>query len=39
MHTYRLAAAAQLLGVSDDSVRRWAEAGSLPTTEDPDGRR
>ena len=39
MHTYRLAAAAQLLGVSDDTVRRWAEAGRLATTEDPDGRR
>ena len=39
MHTYRLVAAAQLLGVSDDTVRRWAEAGRLATTEDPDGRR
>ena len=25
MHTYRLTAAAQLLGVSDDTVRRWAD--------------
>jgi molybdopterin-binding protein len=39
MHQYRLAAAAQLLGVSDDTVRRWADAGRLPTTLDDDGRR
>lgn len=39
MHTYRLAHAAQLLGVSDDTVRRWAEAGRLATALDDDGRR
>lgn len=39
MHTYRLMAAAQLLNVSDDTVRRWAEAGRLPTTLDAEGRR
>lgn len=39
MHTYRLSAAAQLLGVSDDTVRRWAEAGRLVTTDDAEGRR
>lgn len=39
MHSYRLAAAAQLLGVSDDTVRRWADAGRLPTRRDEDGRR
>ena len=39
MHTYRLSAAAHLLGVSDDTVRRWADAGRLVTTEDADGRR
>ena len=39
MHLYRLAAAADLLGVSDDTLRRWAEAGRIATTEDADGRR
>ncbi|MGN6252408.1 MAG: TOBE domain-containing protein [Marmoricola sp.] len=29
MATYRVREAAQLLGVSDDTVRRWAEAGEL----------
>jgi molybdopterin-binding protein len=28
--TYRIAEAADLLGVSDDTVRRWVEAGRLP---------
>lgn len=32
MATYKIAEAARLLGVSDDTVRRWIEAGSLPTT-------
>lgn len=32
MPTYRIREAAQLLGVSDDTVRRWAEAGRLPAT-------
>jgi molybdopterin-binding protein len=39
MHTYRLGAAAALLGVSDDTLRRWAEQGRLPTQTDADGRR
>jgi molybdopterin-binding protein len=39
MHQYRLVAAAQLLGVSDDTVRRWADSGRLPTTTDAEGRR
>lgn len=30
MPRYRFAEAAQLLGVSDDTVRRWVEAGRLP---------
>jgi molybdopterin-binding protein len=30
--SYRIREAAQLLGVSDDTVRRWAEAGRLPAT-------
>lgn len=32
--TYRIAEAAQLLGVSDDTVRRWIDQGVLPVTED-----
>ena len=31
MTTYRLAEAAELLGVSDDTVRRWADAGRFAT--------
>jgi molybdopterin-binding protein len=31
--------AADLLGVSDDTVRRWAESGRLATTSDAAGRR
>lgn len=37
MPTYRLREAAALLGVSDDSVRRWADQGRLPTTTDSGG--
>lgn len=33
MHTYRIARAAQLLGVSDDTVRRWVDQGVLPVTD------
>jgi molybdopterin-binding protein len=39
MHTYRLGAAAALLGVSDDTLRRWADQGRLPTATDDEGRR
>jgi molybdopterin-binding protein len=35
--TYRIAEAAALLGVSDDTVRRWVDAGRLPA-ETVDGR-
>lgn len=34
MDTYRVAEAAELLGVSDDTVRRWIDAGRLPARRD-----
>ena len=37
MTTYRIAEAAELLGVSDDTLRRWVEAGRLDSTK-VDGR-
>lgn len=33
MQTFRIARAAELLGVSDDTVRRWIDQGLLPTTD------
>lgn len=36
--TFRIREAADLLGVSDDTVRRWADAGRIPTSEEA-GRR
>ena len=39
MSLFRIREAAELLGVSDDTVRRWAESGRLPTVTDPSGRR
>ena len=39
MATFRIKQAAELLGVSDDTVRRWAESGRLATTVDSAGRR
>ncbi len=38
MTTYRIAEAAELLGVSDDTLRRWVEAGRL-RAEQLEGRR
>lgn len=32
MPTFRIREAAELLGVSDDTLRRWADAGRIPTT-------
>ena len=37
--TYRIAEAAELLGVSDDTVRRWVEAGTLPVQPDASNRK
>ena len=39
MPSYRLREAADLLGVSDDTVRRWADSDRLPTSIDAAGRR
>ena len=39
MSSYRLREAADLLGVSDDTVRRWAESGRLSSVVDSTGRR
>jgi molybdopterin-binding protein len=36
---YRIGQAAEILGVSADTVRRWADAGRLRTTLRPGGRR
>lgn len=38
MAIFRIREAAQLLGVSDDTVRRWAEAGRVSTAVDESGR-
>lgn len=39
MTTYRVAQAAELLGVSDDTLRRWASSGRVAATIGADGRR
>ena len=39
MPTFRIRQAAELLGVSDDTVRRWADSGRLVSTTDATGRR
>ncbi|PRY16808.1 TOBE domain-containing protein [Kineococcus rhizosphaerae] len=38
MPTYRLRDVADLLGVSDDTARRWTDAGALPSAKDGAGR-
>lgn len=39
MPSFRMSEAASLLGVSDDTVRRWADTGRVPTVIDDGGRR
>ena len=39
MAAFRIREAAELLGVSDDTVRRWVDAGRLSTTMDASSRR
>ncbi len=39
MPAYRISQAARVLGVSDDTVRRWADSGRLAATRDESGRR
>ena len=38
MPTFRIKEAASLLGVSTDTLRRWADAGRIDTTTDTSGR-
>jgi len=37
--SYRIREAAELLGVSDDTLRRWADGGRIATETDDSGRR
>lgn len=39
MHKFRMGEAAQLLGVSVDTVRRWADQGRFETRRTPGGQR
>jgi molybdopterin-binding protein len=39
MPQFRIREASELLGVSDDTVRRWADSGRIPTTTNDAGRR
>ena len=38
MATYRVAEAAEILGVSDDTLRRWIDAGRIEVDQDQAGR-
>ena len=38
MQMFKISEAAALLGVSSDTLRRWADAGRVPTTHDESGR-
>ena len=38
MQSYRIAEAAAVLGVSDDTLRRWVDAGRVSATQGPGGR-
>jgi len=38
MPMFRIKEAAGLLGISSDTLRRWADAGRIPTTTDASGR-
>jgi len=37
--SYRIGQAAEILGVSPDTLRRWADAGRIRFSRDPSGRR
>ncbi|MEC9323802.1 MAG: helix-turn-helix domain-containing protein, partial [Actinomycetota bacterium] len=39
MPAIRIKDAAALLGVSDDTIRRWVDSGSLPSSTDESGRK
>jgi molybdopterin-binding protein len=39
MSVFRIGPAAELLGVSDDTLRRWADSGRVETSTDGAGRR
>jgi molybdopterin-binding protein len=39
MHQFRLSQAAAVLGVSDDTLRRWVEGGRIASATDAAGRR
>jgi|SRR5664279_1434477 len=39
MPQFRIREAAELLGVSDDTVRRWIDSGTLPASKDEVGRK